>query len=124
MVLFLTSVAQAGSSHHHEKADVVSPFDKTGKPVHCILNNHQHLQNIDCPHQKLDGKSKQQEFRPDCKTQPGSANSSSSSYAKELSKKLAYSSVTPNLFSWKIDLLADKEQNNLPRLIDHPPQFS
>lgn len=125
-VVLLSSIAQAGSSfhHNHDQSDVVSPFNKTNKekPVHCILNKHQH--NIVCPHQSEGGKREQQEFRSDCKPKSGSANSSSASSIKDFSNKLTYASGIPNLFTWEKAVLVYKEQNKLSRSIDHPPRFS
>jgi hypothetical protein len=128
MVLFLASVAQAGSSqhHHHGNADVVSPFESVnkGKPLHCILNMHQHFQNIPCPHQNQKGKKDYSEWRSDCGTNSGSANTSSTSLAKDLSKKTEFNSFTPFLLSSNMSLAADEKHKNLPRSIDHPPQLS
>ena len=126
MVLSLASIAQAGSSmEHHHHGTITSPFDKVDveKPLHCILNRHLHGQSAYCPHQNQAGKAGYTELRPDCETHSGSANFSTS-ISKDLSKKITSYYFTPSLFSWEIVLLADKEHENLPRSIDHPPQLT
>jgi hypothetical protein len=126
MVLLVASLAQAGSSHHqhHENIDVVSPFAKInkGNSLHCILNMHTHFQNIPCPHQDQSKGSKYQEFRADCGTHSGSANSSSNSITKDLSKMASYFSAAPLLLASQISLLTDARYHYLPGSIDHPPQ--
>jgi hypothetical protein len=125
-VLLLASVTQAGTSHHHhsEEPSVESPFDKVnkGKPLHCILNMHQHFQNIPCPHQ--DEKAQNSELRSDCGTNSGSANSSSSSSTSDLLKKMTDVVIIPGLLASKIGLLTDNDLQSLPRAIDHPPQLA
>jgi hypothetical protein len=125
-VLFLASVAQAGTSHHHhsEKSDVISPFDNINeeKPLHCILNLHQHFQNIPCPHQ--DEKPGNSELRSDCGTHSGSANSSSPSSTSDILKKTTDVVIIPDLLVSKIGLLADNNLQGLPRATDHPPQLA
>lgn len=131
VVLVWASVAQADPSHHHHgkavaKASVVSPFDQLDnwKPLHCILNMHEHFQNIPCPHKDGSGKSDQTEFRSDCGSHPGSANSSTSSFTKNLFKNATYNGFLPLQFSSAIKLsYSDKSQNH-SRSIDHPPQFA
>ena len=122
MVLFMASVAQAGSSHqhHHGKSNAVSPFNKAEKPLYCILNMHQHSRNIPCPHEK--GVVTGSELRPDCGTHSGSSSSSSNSIAKDLSKITSYLTFSPILVSQKIGILPYENQQKLLQLIDHPPQ--
>lgn len=125
VILSMASVVQAGSIHHHHgKPDVISPFEKVGKPLHCILNKHRHFQNAPCPHLNQKGKAGHSEFRADCGTQSGSANSSNSSFVKDLAKKAPHHIFTLNLHSWKVDLFVDEKLQKLPRLIDHPPQYT
>ncbi|MBL7019877.1 MAG: hypothetical protein ISR86_04990 [Nitrospinaceae bacterium] len=122
-----TSVAQAGTSHdHHGKTDVASPFEQldNGKPLHCVLNLHEHFQNIPCPHKGQGGINDQTEFRPDCGSQPGSANSSSSSFAKNIFKNATHYDLMPVQLSSAIKLSFVHKNQHHPRLIDHPPQFA
>ena len=130
MVFSLASVAQAGSSlkhHHHGKTDIVSPFEKINmeKPLYCILNMHRHFQNTDCPHQKQGEKNDSQAtFRPDCPSSSGSGGNSSVSFANDLFKIETYFVLSQSQFSSKIDLLVSFINQNVPRLIDHPPQLA
>ncbi|MBT3367592.1 MAG: hypothetical protein HN472_11390 [Nitrospina sp.] len=123
MALFMASVAQAGTSHHHHpgKSDVISPFNKEVKPVHCVFNMHQHFRNAPCPHDKQKGTVGNSELRPDCGTHSGSSNSSSNT--KDLSKITSYFEFSPDSNSQEVDLLTYDKHQKLLRLIDHPPQF-
>lgn len=122
-----TSLAQAGPSHdHHGKTDVASPFEQldNGKSLHCVLNLHEHFQNIPCPHKGKGGKHEQTEFRPDCGDQPGSANSSNSSFAKNLFKNATHYDLMPVQLSSTIKFSFDHINQHHPRSIDHPPPFA
>jgi hypothetical protein len=126
VILFLASVAQAGSTHHHHqgKPDVISPFEKVGEPLHCILNMHRHFQNTPCPHQNQKDKAGYSEFRADCGTQSGSANSSNSSFVKDLAKKSPDHVFTLNLHFSKVGSFVNEKLQKLSRPIDHPPQYT
>lgn len=124
VIFFAVSVAQAGTSHHH--VDAVSPFDKThkDKSLHCILNSHQHLKNTPCPHKKQGGNNDNTVFRPDCGTQSGSANSSSSSFAKDFFKGATHENLESLQFFSKIRFPFSFKNQYLPRSIDHPPKLA
>jgi hypothetical protein len=126
MIFFVASVAQAGSSHqhHHGNTDVVSPFDKINKgaPLHCVLNLHLENGSAHCPHKNQDDN--YYEFRPDCGTHSGSANSSGNSLAKSSSQMTFYYETLPALSSWQLGLVPNEKLQKLPRFIDHPPQLT
>lgn len=124
VIFFAASVAQAGSLHHHH-ADAVSPFDKIhkDKPLHCILNLHEHFQNKPCPHKGRDWKNVDQVLRADCGSSPDTANFSSSSFAKNLFENAAHDDFMPLQFSSKIKIFFSYKSQHLPRSIDHPPQL-
>ena len=124
VILFLASVAQAGSTHHHHqgKPDVISPFEKVGEPLHCILNLHEHFQRNFCPHQKR-GANDNAELRADCGGTSSSAIPANASFAKEFSSK-TINYGAPSLFVWWVDLPINNKLLNLPRAIDLPPQLT
>jgi hypothetical protein len=124
-IFFTASMAQAGSSHQHH-ADAVSPFDKVNmeKPLHCILNMHEHFQNIPCTHQSRGDKSDFQEFRPDCGTHSGSPASSSPLVAKDLFKNLMHEDFMLLQISSKLEHSSGYKKQNHSRSIDHPPQLA
>jgi hypothetical protein len=124
VVFFGASLAQAGSSHHHH-ADVVSPFDKIQKikPLHCVLNMHQHLLNTPCPHKDQNEKNAGQVIRSECGSSTGTANSSASSIAKNLFKDINQDGFFSLQFYSRIKPPSDIFSRNYPRSIDHPPQF-
>lgn len=131
VIFFAVSVAQARTSHHHadsphHHANVVSPFDKThkDKSLHCILNSHQHLKNAPCPHKKQGGSNDNTILRQDCGTQSGSANSSSSSFAKDFFKGTTHENLESLQFFSKIRFPISFKNQYLPRSIDHPPQLA
>ena len=126
VAFFWTSLAQAGSHHHHGKKHVISPFDEVnkGKPLHCILNMHDHFQNTPCPHLGRGGKSDFQEFRPDCGSHSGSPASSSPLVAKDLFKNATHEGFMLLQTSSKIEHSSDYKKQNHHRSIDHPPQFA
>ena len=127
IVFILASVAQAGSSHHHHgMTDAVSPFDKIhkDKPLHCILNMHQHFLNTPCPHKDQNEKNTGQTIRSDCGPSSGSANSSNLSFAKNLFKNTTHEDFVPLQFSMKISFPFSFKSQYLPRSIDHPPQLA
>lgn len=121
---FLASVAQAGSSHHHH-ADAVSPFDKIQKikPLHCVLNMHQHLLNTPCPHKDRSGKKAEQVIRSECGSSSGTANASGASIAKNLFKDINHDGFFPLQFYTRIKPPTNILSQNYPRSIDHPPQL-
>ncbi len=125
VALLWASLAYAGPSHHHHHADVVSPFDKLDsvKPLHCVLNMHQHTHNKPCPH-KVHGEAKDYyEFRADCGSHKDSANSSSSSLGFDFYKDNKQVVLIPIQLSEKLESFVYFEKQNLPRSIDHPPQL-
>ena len=124
MVIFAASAAQAGSSHHHH-ADAVSPFDEIQiiKPLHCVLNMHQHLLNTPCPHKDQNEKNAGQVIRSECGSSTGTANSAGSSRAKNLFKDINQDGFFSLQFYSRIKLHSDILSQNYPRSIDHPPQF-
>ena len=124
VVIFAASAAQAGSSHHHH-ADAVSPFDKIQiiKPLHCVLNMHQHLLNTPCPHKDQNEKNTGQVIRSECGSSTGTANSSTSSVANNLFKDICQDGFIPLQFYSRVKSPLDIMSQNYPRSIDHPPQF-
>ncbi len=126
-VFFMSSVAQAVSSHrHHGKIDVASPFDKIhkDKPSHCVLNFHQHSQDIVCPHMGQDVENTGQTLLTGCGPTSGSANSSSLSFVNNLFENTTYENFMSLRFFWKIESPSSFKNEYLPRFIDHPPQLS
>jgi hypothetical protein len=128
-VVLLASVAQAESSlkhHHHGEVELVSPFDKAGleKPLHCVLNLHQHFQTLFCPHQRQEGKSNNLIFRADCGTHSGSANSSNVLFVQKHFKTTSSYQMAPTLFSRGLATLIGFKLQSLPRAIDLPPQLT
>ena len=127
-VVLFTSVAQAGVNmghqHAHSKVEAVSPFEKTSvdKPLHCILNLHEHFQRNFCPHQKR-GANDNAELRADCGGTSSSAIPANASFAKEFSSK-TINYGAPSLFVWWVDLPINNKLLNLPRAIDLPPQLT
>ncbi len=124
IIFFAVSVAQAGSSHHHH-ANSVSPFDKVQKlkPLHCVLNMHQHLLNSPCPHKDRDGKNAGQVIRTECGSSSGTANASGSSFVKDLFKGTNHAGFFPLQFYSRIKPPSVNPSHNQPRSIDHPPQL-
>ncbi len=120
---FAASGVQAGSSHHHH-AD--SPFGKVKneKPLHCILNMHDHFQNIPCSHQNKGGKSNFQEFRSNCGSHSGFPTSSNPLVAKDLFKNKTHEDLISLQVSSKIEHSSNYKKQNHPRSIDHPPQLT
>ena len=124
VVIFAASVAQAGSMHHHH-ADMVSPFDKVKdiKPLHCVLNMHQHLLNAPCPHKDRGGKNAGEMIRSECGSSTGTADASAPSLAKNLFKDTTQDVFFPLQYYSRIKPHLDILIQNYPRSIDHPPQF-
>ena len=124
VVIFAASLAQAGTMHHHP-AEMVSPFDKIQniKPLHCVLNMHQHLLNTPCPHKDRGGKAAGEMISSECGSSTGTANASGSSFAKDIYKDISHCSfLSPHYYS-RIKPPSDLLNQKLPRPIDHPPQL-
>lgn len=122
--LFWTSLAYAGPAHHHH-SDVVSPFEKLDsvKPLHCSLKMHQHINNTPCPHKGFRETNNNYEFRSDCGSHTGSANSSGSSLGFDFYKVNKQEDLIPIQFCEKLTGFVYFKKQNLPRSIDHPPQL-
>jgi hypothetical protein len=126
-VLMLVSFAQASGGHHshsNHEAKIVSPFDKVSadKPLHCLLNAHQHQIKQDCPHEGNHSKSAQ--FRADCGSHPGASHSKGFSFGSDLLKLTQSDEFTHHLASYSFYVVIDDEVRLLPRSIEHPPQLS